>query len=68
MSEVYQFKISINPSEFDQMIIEPDLKKYFKERLAHELARKLVETDRVSFTYTRDPASYMVRLKATVKL
>lgn len=53
MLEVFQTEIVINSFEFDSMMQEDDMKRYFKEKLAIQLAHKLIETNRTTFTYTK---------------
>jgi len=68
MSEVYHFKLTISPIQFESMMREDDVKKYFKERLAVELAHKLIETNRTQYTYTRDTIQDYITLNAMVEL
>jgi hypothetical protein len=69
MSEVFQSEMVINSSQFNSMMQEDDMKKYFKEKLAIELARKLIETNRATFSYTKLYGDRdAIRLSARVKL
>jgi hypothetical protein len=68
MSEVYHVRLMINPMQFDTMMREDDVKKYFKERLAYELAHKLIDTNRTKFSYTKDTIRDEIILKAEIKL
>ena len=68
MSEVYHVRLTIDPMQFDTMMREDDVKKYFKERLAQELAHKLIETNRTKFSYTRDTTQDFITLKAEIRL
>jgi hypothetical protein len=47
---------------------EEDMKNYFKQKLAIQLAHKLIETNRTRFFYTRLPDQDAVSLKAEVRL
>ncbi len=68
MSEVFQSEIIISALEFDSMMHRDDIKKYFKEKLAIELARKLIETNRATFSYTKLVDQNAVSLRAKVIL
>ena len=68
MSEVYYTQFMVDLNDFDRMMQEDDMKKYFKERLAIELAHKLIETNRTQFTYTRLHDRNAIRLSARVEL
>ena len=72
MSEVFHTEIIINSLQFDSMMQQDDMMKYFKEKLAIELARKLIETNRATFSYTKLYKLYggrdAIRLSARVKL
>ena len=66
--EVFQVDLFINPLQFDTMMREDDVKKYFKEKLAYSLAQKILETHRAEFTYNRQIETDMIILKAKVRL
>ena len=66
--EVFQVDLFINRLQFDTMMREDDVKKYFKERLAYSLAQKILETNRAEFTYTKNPMTDMIELKGRIKL
>jgi hypothetical protein len=68
MSEVYHVKLTISPMQFETMMQADDVKKYFKERLAVELAHKLIESKRTQYTYTRDTIQDFITLNARVEL
>ena len=68
MSEVYYTQFMVDLNDFDRMMQEDDMKKYFKERLAIELAHQLIETNRTQFTYTRLHDRNAIRLSARVEL
>ena len=68
MSEVFHTEITINSLQFDSMMQQDDMKKYFKEKLAFSLARFLIESNRTTFTYTKLRDQDSVSLKAEVIL
>ena len=68
MSDVYYFKMVIDPMMFDHMMREEDVKDHYKNRLAFELARQLVETNRTKFSYTKDTIKDEYTLKGEVTL
>ena len=68
MSDIFYTDIVVNHLQFETMIQADDVKKYFKERLAIELAHKLIETNRTQFTYTRLHDQDAIRLRARVEL
>jgi hypothetical protein len=68
MSEVFRTEIIINSLEFETMMQQDDMKNYFKQKLAFEIAHKLIETNRTKFTYTRLRDQDVISLKAEVRL
>jgi hypothetical protein len=68
MTTVYRSEMTINPLQFDTMMTEDRIKDHFKERLAYELARQLIESNRTKFTYIREPNTDSITLKAEIKL
>ena len=68
MSDVFFYKMVVNPLTFQSMVREEDIKARFKENLAYELAKELIKGNRVKFTYTRNNLSDDVVLKAEIKL
>lgn len=68
MSEVFFYKMVVNPLTFQSMVREEDIKAKFKEQLAYELAHELIKGNRVKFTYTRNNLNDDVILKAEVIL
>ena len=68
MTEVFQSEIIISAFEFDSMMHEDDMKRYFKEKLAIQLAHKLIETNRTTFVYTKLVERNAVSLRAKVIL
>ena len=68
MSEVFHYQLAIDPLQFENMMRVEDVKKYFKEQMAYELAQQLIATNRVSFTYTKNSNDYQIILNAKVIL
>lgn len=68
MSDVFFYKMVVNPLTFQSMVREEDIKARFKENLAYELAKELIKTNRVKFTYTKNHLNDDVVLKAEIKL
>ena len=68
MSDVFYFKMNINPMMFNQMMREEEVKDHYKNRLAFELAKQLVETNRTKFSYTKDTIKDEYTLKGEVRL
>jgi len=68
MSEVFHADIVVSHLQFESMMREDDIKKYFKERLAFELAQKLIESNRTQYTYIRGHDEDTIRLRARVEL
>ena len=53
---------------FNHMMREEEVKDHFKNRLAFELARQLVETNRTKFSYTKDTIRDVYTIKGEVRL
>ena len=51
LPETFHFEYCISPMEFDNMMVSDDMKKYVKEKMAYQLAMKILETNRATFTY-----------------
>ena len=68
MSNVFYYKMTINPMMFNQMMREEDVKDHYKNRLAFELAKQLVETNRTKFSYTKDTIKDEYTIKGEVRL
>jgi hypothetical protein len=68
MSELFQSEMIINSLQFEGLMKEEDMKNYFKEKLAFQLAHQLIETNRATFSYTRLPDQDSVSLKGEVRL
>ena len=67
-NQIFHSQMVINTLQLQSIVTEDAVKKHFKEKLAYELALKIIETDRAKFTYNKDPLRDTVILKATVKL
>ena len=68
MSDIFHYKMQINPMMFNHMMREEEVKDHFKNRLAFELAKQLVETNRTKFSYTKDTIRDEYTLKGEVRL
>ena len=68
MSDVFHYKMQINPMMFNQMMREEDVKDHYKNRLAFELAKQLVETNRTKFSYTKDTIKDVYTITGEVRL
>jgi hypothetical protein len=68
MSDVFYYKMEINSMMFDTMMREEDVKDHYKNRLAFELARQLVETNRTKFSYTKDTIKDVYTIRGEVRL
>ena len=68
MSDVFHYKMQINPMEFDRMMREEEVRDHFKNRLAFEIAKQLVETNRTKFSYTKDTIKDVYTIKGEVRL
>jgi hypothetical protein len=68
MSEVFQTEMIIDSLQLHTMVQEEDMKNYFKQKLAIQLAHKLIETNRTRFFYTKLLDQDAVSLKAEVRL
>ena len=68
MSEVFQCQIVISPEQLDHMLTEDMIRNRIKEQLAYELAKKIVESKRTTFTYNKNPLDYTVTVKGIVRI
>ena len=68
MSDVFHYKMEINPMEFDRMMQEGEVRNHYKNRLAFEIAKQLVETNRTKFSYTKDTINHMYTIRGEVRL
>jgi|APGre2960657373_1045057.scaffolds.fasta_scaffold44156_2 hypothetical protein len=68
MSEVFYTQFMVDLNDFDRMMQEDDMKKYFKQRLAIELAHQLIESNRTQYTYIRVHDRDAIRLSARIEL
>ena len=68
MSDVFHYKMEINPMEFDRMMQEGEVRNHYKNRLAFEIAKQLVETNRTKFSYTKDTINDVYTIRGEVRL
>jgi hypothetical protein len=68
MSKCFEFSMTIPHFEYISFNSNDDFKRHFKERLAYELAKMLIESDKTTFTHTPDPNGYGATLKARVNI
>ena len=69
MKDVFYTEIMVNEIDFQNMMQQDDMKNYFKQKLAFELAHKLIESNRTQFTYTKLYGDRdAIRLRARVEL
>ena len=68
MSDIFHYKMQINTTMFDHMMREEEVKDHFKNRLAFEIAKQLVETNRTKFSYTKDTIKDVYTIKGEVRL
>ena len=68
MSDVFYYRMEIDPMMFQHMMREEDIKNHYKNRLAFELAKQLVETNRAKFSYTKDTTRNVFTIKGEVRL
>ena len=68
MSDVFYFKMNIDATMFNQMMREEEVKDHYKNRLAFELAKQLVETNRTKFSYTKDTINDVYTIRGEVRL
>ena len=68
MSDVFYYRMEIDPMMFQQMMREEDIKNHYKNRLAFELAKQLVETNRAKFSYSKDYQNNVITIKGEVRL
>jgi hypothetical protein len=64
----FEMKMIISPEQLNYMLTEDMVKNRIKEELALGLARKIMETKRATFTYTKNPLDYTVTIKGTIIL
>ena len=65
MSEIIECQIVISPEQLNHMLTEDMVKNRIKEQLAYELAKKIVESKRTTFTYHKNPLDYTVTVRGT---
>ena len=62
------YKMIVHRSTLDSMIREDDIKDDFKRKLAYELAKQLIASNRTTFTYSKEHFNGQYILKAEIKL
>jgi hypothetical protein len=67
-TDVFYYKMTIDTTMFNHMMREEDVKDHYKNRLAFELAKQLVETNRTKFSYTKDTIKDEYTIKGEVRL
>ena len=68
MNEIIQCQMVISPEHLNHMLTEDMVKNRIKEQLAYELAKKIVESERTTFTYTKNPSDYTVTVRGIVRI
>jgi hypothetical protein len=68
MRDTFYTEIMVDTLQFETMMQQDDMKNYFKQKLAFEIAHKLIETNRTQFTYTKLHDRDVIRLRAKVEL
>ena len=68
MSDIFHYKMQINSMEFDRMMQEGEVRNHYKNRLAFEIAKQLVETNRTKFSYTKDTINDVYTIRGEVRL
>jgi len=68
MADIFHYKMQINPMEFDRMMQEGEVRNHYKNRLAFEIAKQLVETNRTKFSYTKDTINDVYTIRGEVRL
>ena len=68
MSDIFHYKMQINPMEFDRMMQKGEVRNHYKNRLAFEIAKQLVETNRTKFSYTKDTINDVYTIRGEVRL
>ena len=68
MSEIIQCQMVISPEHLNHMLTEDMVKNRIKEQLAYELAKKIVESKRTTFTYNKNPLDYTVTVRGIVRI
>ena len=66
MDDIFHYQMIVHRSTLDSMMREDDIKDDFKRKLAYELAQKLIKTNRIKFSYTKNELEII--LKAEVRL
>jgi hypothetical protein len=58
----------ISPEQLNHMLTEDMVRNRIKEQLAYELAKKIVESKRTTFTYNKNPHDYTVTVRGVVSI
>ena len=66
--EIFQCQMVISPDQLNHMLTEDMVKNRIKEQLAYELAKKIVESKRTTFTYNKNPLDYTVTVKGMTRI
>lgn len=67
-NDTYSVQMVIDPYTFNMMLTEDDIKKHIKEKLAFELSKRILESNRTSFTYSNHHNADKITVKASIKL
>ena len=68
MTETIQCQMVISPEQLNHMLTEDMIRNRIKEQLAFELAKKIVESERTTFTYHKNPSDYTVTVKGMTRI
>ena len=68
MNEIIQCQMVISPEQLNHMLTEDMIRNRIKEQLAYELAKKIVESKRTTFTYNKNPLDYTVTVRGIVRI
>lgn len=68
MTNKFQVQIVMGQEQLHYMLTEEDYKSLIKEKLAHELAKEILKTNRATFTYMKNPTDYTTIVKGTITL
>ena len=55
MIEPLHVTMHLDPFSFTRFMVEDDMKKYIREKLAHELAIHIINSKYTTFTYAQSP-------------
>ena len=68
LPETFHFEYCVSPMEFENMMVSDDMKRYVKEKMAYQLAMKILETNRATFTYINHHNDDMITVRSKVIL